>query len=387
MSEYCTKKEAQDFYYLAQARKLSDVFSNGFIVPDGLKPLIDQSKLIKYGYNQSKKIIDQGQKVYNLYQVVLEAIANINCNNVTSNAFSWSVVIDNGILIGFTQWNNQEDNNNIITLQSNDLFDKIKVTIYRFFQATLMMFERSINSSKMVLKSDLTRMSGSKLISGAKSMVANAFKTDGNNEGSPTSPLSLFITKMNRPVQEQMEDILEARPWSLLNIPDGKELTFPTADLTQNQILYKTQQELVGAVLQMPLTKLFGTPPVGFQSTGQYDRLSYEQTLDSVANQYCVPILKEVANIMGYEEKEINSIKYISVYQLEVCTQILQHAENSDNSAIKKMVELIIEAKLGINMDDLEVQNVDGTISDNNNNGSNLPNSDNAIQLKDVKSV
>jgi len=389
MSGYCTKKEAEEFFYLAQARKLSDVFSNGFIVPDGLKPLIDQTKLIKYGYNQSQKIVHQGQKVYSLFDVVLEAIANVKCNSYTNSAFSWSVVIENGVLIGFTEWTNRENDNNIITLQSGDLFQKIKITIYRFFQASLMMFERSINSSKMILKSDLTKMTGSKLVTGAKNVVANALKMGKSNENIDSSPLNMFITKINRPVQEQMEDILEARPWSVLNIPDGQELTFPTADLTQNQILYKTQQELLGAVLQMPLTKLFGTPPVGFQSTGEYDRLSYEQTLDSVANQYCVPILKEVANIMGYTQDIINSIKYISVYQIEVCTRLVERTTGSDNTAIQSMVTEIVEAKLGISTKDLMVkEGEDGqgqTSNTDNNNSSNLPNTDNAVRLENVK--
>lgn len=393
MSSYCSKKEAEEFFYLAQARKLSDVFSNGFIVPEGLKPLIDQSKIIKYGYNQSKKIVDSGQKVCNLFDVVIQAIANVDCNRMDyfnhSSAFSWSVVIDNGVLVGFTPWNNEEKDNNIITLQTSDLFSKIKTTIYRFFQATLMMFERSINSSKMILKSDLTKMSGSKLVTGAKNVVANALKMGKSNENINSSPLNMFITKINKPVQEQMDDILEARPWSVLNIPDGQELTFPTADLTQNQILYKTQQELVGAVLQMPLTKLFGTPPVGFQSTGEYDRLSYEQTLDSVANQYCIPILKEVANIMGYTQDVINSIKYISVYQIEVCTRLIERTAGSDNMAIQSIVNQIVEAKLGISSKELIVkEGEDGqgeTSNTDNNNVSNLPDIDNAVRLENVK--
>lgn len=53
-----------------------------------------------------------------------------------------------------------------------------------------------------------------------------------------------------------------------------------------------TQYQLVAAIAEVPGTKLLGTQPKGFNSTGQYEESSYHESLDSLRENKMTPLLE-----------------------------------------------------------------------------------------------
>jgi len=370
VTKACGSK-AHELFSLASKRKLSDIFSNGFSVPDNIKTLVQQTAIPKTTNIKNIKSKD----ILSLFDIVLLAISEPNDSffyDAKENSNTWYVVFKdnakigkNSYPIGFTQippeYTGIEEQGRAIysiSLKSSLDFCFAKSRIDRYLASVNLMFQKAINSNKNILKSDLTKIttnsSDPKLIKSMMQKVTNMLTRkqtqlpDSTIESNEKDPVDELIKEMKPNTEKQIQEIANSNISSILNIPLGYDLTFPTGDLTQLQIFYKSMQEELGAVLQMPLTKLFGTPPTGFQSTGEYDRLSYEQTLDSIANTYCVSILKEVASMLKHPQSEIDKIKYLSTYQLELTMKIVNMTAGLENTQIKKMVANYIEIKTGI---------------------------------------
>lgn len=360
------KTEAEKLFYSVQKRKLSDIFANGFSVPDGMKQLVDQSELLKYDYNIDKeKVYDSG--FASLFNLVLQSLAQENSSVDYHGNFDyrdasstlWYVVFNSQSLpIGFTktqskdeEQNNINDTRSFIIKNSND-FVLAKPVIDRYICTIFLMFNKGMSSNKTVLKSDLTQYQSNDVT--VVQSMKEALKRKKQDIGARrmgevnASPEASLIKELNVPINEQMKAIADSSVTSVLNLPIGYDLSFPNGDISQIQLLYKSMQEELGAVLQMPLTKLFGTPPVGFQATGEYDRLSYEQTLESIANRYCVPVLKEVASMAGYSKEEIDSIKYLSTYQIEILMKLVNITSGNSSLQVQELTENYIEIKTGI---------------------------------------
>lgn len=383
--------KAHEVFALAQKRKLSDIFSNGFSVPDNMKGLIQQSAIPKT--TNIKNI--QSSDIFSLFDIVLLAIAEKNDSyffGAKPSSNTWYLVFKNDTKIdkksypiGFSKkapkyMNIKPEDRVIYSVSFNGSLDFCfaKPRIERYLASVNMMFAKAINSNKNVLKSDLTQITTStsdpKLMQSLIKKLVNTMtfkKQEMSNStytGKTTNAVEDLIKEMKPNTEEQIQEIMNSNVSSILNLPLGYELTFPTGDLTQLQIFYKSMQEELGAVLQIPLTKLFGTPPTGFQSTGEYDRLSYEQTLDSIANEYCVSILKEVGSILKHPQSKIDTIKYLSTYQLELLMKVVNMTAGVENTQIKKMTANYIEVKTGIKPEesDLKAKEPEVTTTDLN---------------------
>jgi len=381
--------QAHEIFSLAQKRKLSDIFSNGFSVPDNMKTLVQQSCIPRT--TNIKNI--RNSDILSLFDVALKALTEpnqSNFENAKQNTNTWYLIFKNdekigkdSYPIGFTrtppEYSYTEEQNRAmysVSLTSSLDFCFAKKRINRYLASVKMLFDRAECTNKSVLKSDLTKINTNdvtlvkSLVNSVKSMATPKKKDlpDSTSTDNTTNAVDTLMKQMKPNAENQMQEIINSSVSSVLNIPMGYDLTFPNGDLTQLQILYKSMQEELGAVLQMPLTKLFGTPPTGFQSTGEYDRLSYEQTLDSIANEYCVAVLKEVASIMNYPQSEIDTIKYLSTYQLELVMKLVNMTAGVENTQIKKMVSNYIEVKTGIEPEasDLEAKAPETTTTDLN---------------------
>lgn len=66
---------------------------------------------------------------------------------------------------------------------------------------------------------------------------------------------------------------------------------FDTA-LADFDALIMTQYQLVAAAGEVPATKLLGTTPKGFNSTGEYDESSYHETLESIQTHDLTPLIE-----------------------------------------------------------------------------------------------
>jgi hypothetical protein len=370
------KNSTKDFFILAQTRKLSDVFSNGFVVPDDMKLLVSRTVIKKYGFNANELAYKNRLDVYTLFDVVLYALTNddqYGCNQYCS----WFIVKnDAGKVIGYTTNPlTEEDRRNVITVQYSQVFKQTEDVIRRFQCTVKLMFQVAINTTKTIYKSNLhqyIKTDTSVINSALKKIIGKKTQEDIKTRDQ-AKPQDSITTQLNSPIDKQMQAILDADINSVLHVPVGSELQFTSGDLTQLQILYKSQQEELGAALQIPLTKLFGTPPVGFQSTGEYDRKSYEQTLEQIANEYCVPILRETARIIGYSDEEVEKIKYLSVYQIEQILDLVEKTYGIQNNQVQEMVEVYIESKTGIKKNE-------NVYNSNNNNDTDSKDDDSTDQ-------
>lgn len=363
MSLYTSKgSETHELFALANRRKLSDIFSNGFSTPEILKPLLSINAIKKNSY------LGIG-KVFSLFDVILYVLSDSTNDDYYTPIIThsvWYLVYrdkEHTELIGFTT--ERPDYNNIDKEDAGRLSFSIKNSmqyafvhkrIRRYLCSVKMLFERAVNTNKTVLKSSLTKTNSSdkELVKMIKSTFTRSDKKTSIKNNAPEQ-VPAFLQTLNRDVNQQMDAILNSDSSSILNLPIEYDLSFPSGDLTQLQLLYKSMQEELGAVLEMPLTKLFGTPPLGFQSTGEYDRLSYEQSLERIANEYVVPALCEVASILNCSEKEQKSIKYLSTYQIEILMKLINATAGSSSTQIQKMVEEFIEIKTGIKAEDMPV--------------------------------
>ena len=61
--------------------------------------------------------------------------------------------------------------------------------------------------------------------------------------------------------------------------------------LTDLDEVIMTQFQLVAAASNVPAVKLLGTPPKGFNSTGEFEEASYHEMLESIQKHACTPLL------------------------------------------------------------------------------------------------
>jgi hypothetical protein len=372
MSLYTAKgSETHELFALANRRKLSDIFSNGFSTPEILKPLLSITAIKKNNYLGI-------EPVFSLFDVILYVLSDCNNNDYYKTSIThsiWYLVFKDKAHTEIAGFTNQipeyigihKENAGIfsISIKNSMQYAFVHKRIKRYLCSVKMLFERAVNTNKTVLKSSLTKSnaSDSQLIKSIKGAFTSSDKKKSKKDSiSKSDEVPPFLNNLNRDVNQQMESILNSNSSSILNLPIEYDLSFPSGDLTQLQLLYKSMQEELGAVLEIPLTKLFGTPPVGFQSTGEYDRLSYEQSLDRVANEYIVPALCEVASIMNCSEEEQKSIKYLSTYQIETLMKLINATAGNNNPQIHKMVEEYIEIKTGIKAEDIPAPTISESV-------------------------
>jgi hypothetical protein len=97
-----------------------------------------------------------------------------------------------------------------------------------------------------------------------------------------------------------------------------------------------TQYQLVAAIANTPATKLIGTPPKGFNSTGEYDEAVYHEYLETIQAQEMQPLLErhhllairsELAEKYGPFKTEIVWRPLDSMTETEVADVRLKNAQ------------------------------------------------------------
>ena len=73
---------------------------------------------------------------------------------------------------------------------------------------------------------------------------------------------------------------------------EGDEFTQFDTSLADFDALIMTQYQLVAAIANVPATKLMGTQPKGFNSTGDYEEASYHEMLESLQTHDLTPLLE-----------------------------------------------------------------------------------------------
>ena len=95
----------------------------------------------------------------------------------------------------------------------------------------------------------------------------------------------------------------------------GKEETMEQFDtsLTDFDSVIMNQYQLVAAIAKTPATKLLGTSPKGFNSTGEFESISYHEELESIEEHTMDPTLDRHYAIsmrhLGYNN--INNSSYL----------------------------------------------------------------------------
>jgi len=75
-------------------------------------------------------------------------------------------------------------------------------------------------------------------------------------------------------------------------IDDGESVEQQDTSLADLDAVIMTQYQLVAAIAGVPATKLLGTSPKGFQSTGEYEAMSYKETLESIQEGDMTPLIE-----------------------------------------------------------------------------------------------
>ena len=98
------------------------------------------------------------------------------------------------------------------------------------------------------------------------------------NEGTATANINKFVEYMNNYGHKILDhaDSYESHDTSLADF----------------DAVIMSQYQLVAAAANIPSTKLLGTTPKGFQSTGEYDEASYHEELESIQETDLTPLLE-----------------------------------------------------------------------------------------------
>ncbi|MCL2459617.1 MAG: DUF1073 domain-containing protein, partial [Desulfobulbus sp.] len=72
---------------------------------------------------------------------------------------------------------------------------------------------------------------------------------------------------------------------------DSEDITQIDTTLTDLDDVVMTSYQLVAAAADVPVTKLLGTSPKGFNATGEYDEASYHETLESIQEHDLTPVV------------------------------------------------------------------------------------------------
>jgi len=121
-----------------------------------------------------------------------------------------------------------------------------------------------------------------------------------------------------------------------LNGPDDKLEQFDTA-LADVDAVILTQYQLSAAIAEVPGTKLLGTQPKGFNSTGEFEESSYHEFLESLQENDMTPLLDRhyLLVMKSYIEPKfgVNKRVDISWNELDAMTAQEQAAVNATKAA------------------------------------------------------
>jgi len=80
--------------------------------------------------------------------------------------------------------------------------------------------------------------------------------------------------------------------WGVKTIDLEDEMQQFDTSLTDLDTVIMTQYQLVAAASNVPATKLLGTPPKGFNSTGEFEEANYHEELESIQSHDLTPLIE-----------------------------------------------------------------------------------------------
>lgn len=109
---------------------------------------------------------------------------------------------------------------------------------------------------------------------------------------------TIWLTDMEAVMQDTNAAISRLQQWAQfrdnygvkLGDKEGDEFQQFDTSLADFDSLIMTQYQLVAAIAGVPATKLIGTQPKGFNSTGEYEEASYHELLESIQTHDLTPL-------------------------------------------------------------------------------------------------
>ena len=113
-----------------------------------------------------------------------------------------------------------------------------------------------------------------------------------------------LISATNEKAKESLYNVLEAQNWLMSNMGMyimDKEDDFDTKQYSfggLNEIYESFMLDVAGAC-EMPVTKLFGRAPAGFNSTGESDLKQYYETIETKQEEFLSPVLDKLLPVIA----------------------------------------------------------------------------------------
>lgn len=127
-------------------------------------------------------------------------------------------------------------------------------------------------------------------------------------------------------------------------IGGNEEISQYDTSLADLDTVIMTQYQIVAAGSDVPCTKLMGTTPKGFNSTGEHEEKSYHETLENIQQHWATPLLNRHhelllrSHVIPKFKKDINNLvavwnKTASLTALEVADINLKEAQTDQSLA------------------------------------------------------
>ncbi len=118
------------------------------------------------------------------------------------------------------------------------------------------------------------------------------------------SDMGELISSTNAEAKKSLYNVLEAQNWLMSNM--GMYIMDKEDDFDMKQYSFGGLNEIyesfmldVAGACEMPVTKLFGRAPAGFNSTGESDLKQYYETIETKQEEYLTPILDKLLPVIA----------------------------------------------------------------------------------------
>ncbi len=156
-----------------------------------------------------------------------------------------------------------------------------------------------------------------------------------------TKRLNVLKTDMSQAAMNQgrfarnmAQFVLNRDNYGIKAIDTEEEMTQTDISLADLDSVIMTQYQLVAAIAQVPATKLLGTSPKGFNTTGEYEEASYHEFLEGLQKNVMTPLLQR------HHELVIKSIIMpefqVGEFRTQVCWEKLDAMTAEEKAAINK---------------------------------------------------
>lgn len=94
----------------------------------------------------------------------------------------------------------------------------------------------------------------------------------------------------------------------------NEEISQLDTSLTDLDAIIMTQYQLVAAIANVPITKLLGTVPKGFNSTGEYDEANYHEELESIQTHELQPLIDRHLLMLSLSSEDFRGRNLIATW-------------------------------------------------------------------------